>query len=377
MPAQRIGLALMLVGALSVAPIKPVSAHIDAVGPEISVSGPSALPKVPSAVAIAADDRFAVAWGQDCRIFIRALGRTDRHAAMRSASMPVSPHRPDLPSAWWPMGGSWSTGMVRPGVVNYGLYAKRCGPDGSPRGDQVLLRLGAANPAIGMAADGRFVLAWESGGDIIAQRYDADGTPRGTEFRANSYLAGVQSEPVVGMSSDGRFVIVWTSTGQDGSYDGVDAQSYTADGSPRGAEFRVNTQTWGYQNHPAVSMGPDGRFVISWRGLNPDDGSYGVRVTFGGQAVASGQAISLPPGTSEDALLVTRATPGKPTTVPLVVVDGCGSGPRSSAAAPVPDSEVWSLAAVTERSPSTTSPFTNAHDDGSKDRARVRHGARR
>jgi uncharacterized protein YggU (UPF0235/DUF167 family) len=47
-------------------------------------------------------------------------------------------------------------------------------------------------------------------------------------------------------------------------------------------------------------------------------------VTLNGQAVSSGQAVSLPPNSVGTELVVQRPTAGQPTMVPFTVVDGCG-----------------------------------------------------
>ncbi|MCC6179384.1 MAG: S8 family serine peptidase [Chloroflexi bacterium] len=47
-------------------------------------------------------------------------------------------------------------------------------------------------------------------------------------------------------------------------------------------------------------------------------------VTLNGQPVSSGQTVTLTPGSQDVELSVRRATPGRPTTVPFTVVDGCG-----------------------------------------------------
>jgi VCBS repeat-containing protein len=52
-----------------------------------------------------------------------------------------------------------------------------------------------------------------------------------------------------------------------------------------------------------------------------------ARVSLNGQPIASGQAVALSPNTTRVTFSVTRATPGQATTVPLVVVDGCGEWP--------------------------------------------------
>ena len=43
--------------------------------------------------------------------------------------------------------------------------------------------------------------------------------------------------------ADGGFVVTWSSAGQDGSGLGIYGQRYAADGTPVGSEFRVNTYT--------------------------------------------------------------------------------------------------------------------------------------
>ncbi|MGB5636523.1 MAG: hypothetical protein WBM86_27600, partial [Waterburya sp.] len=74
---------------------------------------------------------------------------------------------------------------------------------------------------------------------------------------------------------DGDFIITWSSYGQDGDGNGVFAQRYNADGSPSGSEFQVNTYTTGSQNDPAVAVDGDGDFVITWSGIGQDGDGNG------------------------------------------------------------------------------------------------------
>src|SRR4029450_3988044 len=104
---------------------------------------------------------------------------------------------------------------------------------------------------------GDFIVAWMgpqdgSGTGVSAQRYDPTGVRRGGEFRVNTYTTGNQYLPAVGSAANGSFVIAWSSVGQDGSGDGIFAQRYDAAGAPRGSEFRVNTVTAGAQSFPAL-----------------------------------------------------------------------------------------------------------------------------
>jgi hypothetical protein len=108
--------------------------------------------------------------------------------------------------------------------------------------------------------------------------------PIGGELIANSYTTGNQNGAAVGMDSTGRFVIVWESTdGQDGSGYGVYGQRYQADGSLIGGEFRVNFATGGNQRFPAVAMNSAGDFVAVYNAPDGDnDGVIGQRFSASG-----------------------------------------------------------------------------------------------
>ena len=113
--------------------------------------------------------------------------------------------------------------------------------------------------SIAMDADGDYVIAWSSvqegsTNNIYAQRYNADGSPAGGEFRVNTDKNGRQVFSSIAMDADGNFVIVWQDdTGHDSSNSGIFAQRYNADGSPAGGEFLVNTNTLGDQRYPSIA----------------------------------------------------------------------------------------------------------------------------
>lgn len=119
----------------------------------------------------------------------------------------------------------------------------------------------------------------ESGGGVYAQRYHADGTVNGSEFQVNTYTDNDQDDSAVAMNADGAFVVTWESKGQGkGSVDqyeknSVNAQRYHADGTPNGSEFRVNNnnQTSNNEDNPAVAINDAGDFVISWEIKRKDD----------------------------------------------------------------------------------------------------------
>jgi hypothetical protein len=126
------------------------------------------------------------------------------------------------------------------------------------------------NPKVAAGADGRFVVVWiselQDGSDtgIFGQRFDSTGMPAGDEFQVNTYTEGTQDSPEVDMAADGRFIVVWESRDQDGEYGGIFGQLYAADGTPVGDELRANSIWEENQGAPAVAMNDDGEFVVSW-----------------------------------------------------------------------------------------------------------------
>lgn len=136
--------------------------------------------------------------------------------------------------------------------------------------------------AIAMDADGNFVVTWQSnvqdggGYGIYAQRYNATGVPQGTEFRVNTWITQSQLAPAIAMEADGDFIITWQSKSQDGSGYGIYAQRYNASGTPQGTEFRVSTRTTNDQSSPSVGMDANGNFVIAWSSNLQDGSGYGI-----------------------------------------------------------------------------------------------------
>ncbi|MEM6784506.1 MAG: hypothetical protein AAF624_12320, partial [Bacteroidota bacterium] len=184
-----------------------------------------------------------------------------------------------------------SYGQDDPDVTYYsGVYARRYNSAGTAQGGEFLVNTFTANnqidPAVGMDADGDFVIAWESLGQddpsvaynsgIYARRYNNAGAAQGAEFLVNTFTTNSQSSPAVGMDADGDFVVVWQSFAQDGDYYGVFAQRYASAGAAVGPEFQVNTETSASQDEPSVAMDDSGDFVVAWQSEGQDGSGRGV-----------------------------------------------------------------------------------------------------
>ena len=120
--------------------------------------------------------------------------------------------------------------------------------------------------------DGDFVIVWSgqdgSGAGVFGRRFDSSGASMATEFQVNTYVLDNQRVPSVGMNGSGGFVVVWMSYGQDGEGLGIFARRFDSEGLSLGGEFQVHTHTSGHQYQPAIGMGHDGDFVISWRSFD-------------------------------------------------------------------------------------------------------------
>jgi len=126
-------------------------------------------------------------------------------------------------------------------------------------------------PAVAASASGRQVVVWDSVGQdgslssIYGRLYRADGAPAGDEFAVNGDARNRQTFPAVAMAADGRFVVAWNSNGRDGAGLGVQARCFAADGTPLGPEFQVHVDGEGaVQPGVGLAMDPQGNFVVAW-----------------------------------------------------------------------------------------------------------------
>lgn len=178
----------------------------------------------------------------------------------------------------------------------YDVIGRLFAADGTPAGeafdvndDPETKDTSQLEPAVARAADGRFLVAWtdygsdpnnhpplfQDGTGIRARRFAADGTPAGAEFRVNVFATGVQQRPAVALTAGGSFLVTWQSgADQDGDKDGIFARAFAPDGTPRGGDFRINIARAGAQTNPAMVLGADGHGVAAW--VTSDGDGYGI-----------------------------------------------------------------------------------------------------
>ena len=171
----------------------------------------------------------------------------------------------------------------------YGIVAQRYDSDGlaiggefqvnaETLGDQRYLAIGGA------AADGSFVVVWESNAgqapdqtEIMGRRFNSSGQGLSSEFQVNTFSTDEQLLPSVSGTPDGAFVVVWQSYGNsDGAGSGVRGQRYDSNGGRIGGEFEVNTYTTYNEGGAVVDSAPDGSFVVAWDAYRSPASNYEV-----------------------------------------------------------------------------------------------------
>ena len=129
-------------------------------------------------------------------------------------------------------------------------------------------------PDVAMNADGDFVIAWqgitenESDYDVFAQRFDAVGVAKEEQFVVNTEITNNQTNPAVAIARDGDFVIAWEDD-LDADNNAVYAKTYNELGEVQKNDFVVKqggtSNNRPYFIEPDVAMDADGNFVVVWR----------------------------------------------------------------------------------------------------------------
>lgn len=122
-----------------------------------------------------------------------------------------------------------------------------------------------ASPKV--AVDGNsFVIVWEDSrnrnSDIYGQRYLHDGTPQGANFKINEISNGLQNLPDVAMLDNGGFVVVWSDQDQKSDLFG---RLFSADGTPQASIQNINDWAGKFTQSLAVTSDTNGNFVVTWQ----------------------------------------------------------------------------------------------------------------
>ncbi|MEL6977657.1 MAG: cadherin domain-containing protein [Pseudomonadota bacterium] len=178
-----------------------------------------------------------------------------------------------------------------------GVYGRIFGADGAPDGGEFLVNTLTTNiqqkPSATALEGGGFVVAWESweGSDQIkAQVFNSAGAKQGAEIAVNTTEIGQDRYPQVAALADGGFVVVWE--GDASSGESVRAQRFDAAGTPTGSEIEVYANS-GDVSLPDVTVLADGSMVVVWDapGASGDD-VYLQRVNADGSLNGSVETVA-------------------------------------------------------------------------------------
>ncbi len=189
--------------------------------------------------------------------------------------------------------------------IAYEVFLRRFSSAGPPLTGEIQVNTYTTdqqlNPAVASETDGDFVVTWFSltqdgaSGGIFARRFSSAGAALASEFQVNTYTTNYQRNPSVSVAANGSFVVAWQSDLQDGASWGVFARSFSSAGAPLTGEFQVNAYTVDYQISPSVALLASGEFVVVWQSRLQDAYSQSVfarRFSSSGAALANEFQIS-------------------------------------------------------------------------------------
>jgi hypothetical protein len=86
------------------------------------------------------------------------------------------------------------------------------------------------------------------------------GKPQGSDFILHTVATGTETMSDSAVFADRRSVTVFA----DFTNSTIAAQLLNSDGSPAAAEFVISTAGFGADQHPAVAVLANGRYVVAW-----------------------------------------------------------------------------------------------------------------
>lgn len=235
------------------------------------------------AVAMDAEENFVVVWespgqdGDNKGIFGR---RFDRVGTPLGPEFQVNTYTTGYQA--YPKVAMRSTGDFvvvwegpRTGSPARGVFARIFDDSGSPAGPEFPVSASTTRQHLASVAvdeSGRFVVVWAEGAgggptNARGRRFDASGTPSGTDFLVSEYSTSEQAQPSVAADSAGNFVVVWVAN-PGGADPCANARAFgrrfDASGAPLTPDFPVAGNTSQTQSAPRVALAESGTFMVVW-----------------------------------------------------------------------------------------------------------------
>ena len=253
-------------------------------GGELTISATGYNPTVGSL----ANGGFVATWDSDGGIYGQRYNGALTRAGYKFQITPADSYSSDSDVAGLTGGGfvvTWTNDDNDPYSIWDGIVGQRYNTDGSRSGAAFLigtpLNLNKSDSQVAGLANGSFVVTWTAGNDqdgdalgIFGQRFAANGSKLGGEFRVNTTTAGSQQESALSPLAGGGFVVTWTDLNG-----GIYGQRYNADGSKAGGQFKANstlvkTGTTDDDLWSSVAALADGGFVVTWTSYQVITGRY-------------------------------------------------------------------------------------------------------
>jgi len=180
------------------------------------------------------------------------------------------------------------------------VFAQRFDNDATPVGVNYQVNTDTVNSyqfysEISVAENGNFMITWEDhrfsfNGEIFSQSYFNDGTTMGENFKVNNDVGSEnQGYPSIAVDGNENFIVAWTDS-REGD-ENIYAQRFGADGTAHGDNFKVNDDTYPNIIHwtPSLAADAEGNFIIAWEDYRSgyDSDIYAQRYTNDGTPIDS------------------------------------------------------------------------------------------
>jgi len=214
---------------------------------------------------------------------------------------------------------TWMDYRNYPGSFGYiDIYGQRYNSAGSPLGSNFIVNnidsIGCSYPDVAIAPNGRFIITWydnrnpPASYDIIAQRYNTNGNPIGSNFVVSLFPIGTwQGYPSVAMDARDYFTFTWQDYRAGVTTADIWATRYDNNGNPLTLSgFQVDNDPTGDEQHfPDISAGGvNGRFTIVW-----DDKRNGHSDVYAQRYAGDGNLIGTNFRINDDATTSAQARP--------------------------------------------------------------------
>ncbi|MBF0306263.1 MAG: hypothetical protein HQL41_11505 [Alphaproteobacteria bacterium] len=150
------------------------------------------------------------------------------------------------------------------------------------------------SPAVASApGGGSFIIAWQSGTDIMVQICNADGTGTPTILNVGDAGTNTDAEIVVSVSPMGGYVVAWSTESPSSSRD-VQRCVIDSDRTIASVATTMHATTTGDQHAPALAHLPNGAYLLTWI----DGGTTLMGRMYGADGTVVGTTFTIHSGTA-------------------------------------------------------------------------------